>query len=286
MNADQTNNPYQNGKKVWQALLNQMEEGRGFLSGMFTSFKNFLKKYFLSFLLFGIIFGGLGIGVFFLKPKTYTAEMTVSYVHYEKKIYADMLGKLNDLIKADQLSGLSSLLDLPEDKVRSIVSVSASNIRREPLLEDLSTDKIPFYIIVKVKDPEILTDLQLALVNYLNGTEFIRERQQYMLEKSKQELAFLEKRLALVDSLSKIIVIKNEGFKENDAITRMELLEETLTIYNRMQEVKGNIAFNKNIEVLDGFIPSGRESEKDWMHWFMYGFLGGVLLRLLLLVFK
>ncbi len=286
MNSDQTNNSYNTGRKVWEALLSQMEEGRGFLAGMFSSFRDFLKKYFVSFLLFGIIFGALASGAFFIKPKSYMAEMTVSYVHYEKKIYADMLEKLNDLIEADQMKGLSRLLDMPPEEVSKIQSVSALNIRREPLLEDLSTEKIPFYISAKVEDPNILPDLQNALVNYLNGTEFILERQKYMLEKSKAELAFLEQRMAIVDSLSNMLIIKEEGLKENDAITRMDLLEETLTLYNRMQEVKGNIAFNKNIEVLDGFIPTGRQSDQGWKHWFMYGFLGGIVFRIFLLLFK
>ncbi|MBS3770358.1 MAG: hypothetical protein KGY69_08885 [Bacteroidales bacterium] len=47
-----------------------------------------------------------------------------------------------------------------------------------------------------------------------------------------------------------------------------------------------NIAFNENIVVLDGFIPSGRQNDKGMMGWLVLGFSGGLILLLLSLAFK
>jgi hypothetical protein len=151
---------------------------------------------------------------------------------------------------------------------------------------DLSTEKIPFYIEVKVTDVSILPGLEVALVKFMNGTEFIQERLAYMQKKNEDELSFLQQRLASVDSLSAILTIKNEGVSDKEATKRMELLQETLSIYDRMQSVKGALAFNKNIEVLDGFVATEKPTGKSLLYWLAYGFLIGLGVRLAVLIFK
>ena len=286
MDSDQLKQSRNSGEKVWVAIQNQLAEGGGFLAAMFHSFKLFIKKQFMTFLIFGIIGSSLATAWWAIKPKIYEAEMTVSYVHYEKKIYADMLGKLNQLIESKSYTSLSQLLDLPEASFDKLRGIKAYNIRKEELTKDLSTEKIPFYIVVQVTDLDILSDLEPALVQYLDGTDFIQDRLSYMKNKSENELIFLEKRLATVDSLSRMLVIQDDKMLSEKAVTRMELLQETLTVYSRIQEVQGSLAFNLNIEVLDGFIANEKPSGKGMFFWMLYGFLAGLGIRLLVLIFK
>lgn len=286
MNPEQTKESRETGKKVWESLQAQMAEGGGFLGAMFGAFRLFVRRNFLSFLLYGLLGAALAAAYWLLMPRVYDAEMTVSYVHYEKKIYADMLGKLDRLIQSGDHASLAQLLDLPEEKVRKLRSIAGYNIRNEELTDDLSTEKIPFYIRVRVTDLTILEALQPALVHYLNNTQFIRERLNFMLERSQQDLVFLEKRLAVVDSLSSILIIRKEGINDEKAITRMELLQEALTLHDRIQQVKGSMRFNLNIEVLDGFVPSDRPSGRGWKTIVLYGFLAGLALRLLVIMFR
>lgn len=276
----------QSGEKVWYAIQNQVAEGGGFISAMFGSFKNFVKKYFFSFLLFGIIGGLVAAGIWFVKPKIYEAEMTVSYVHYEKKIYADMLEKLDMLIESKSYKSLSQLLGLPEETVSKLRGIKGYNIRNEDLIDDLSTEKIPFYITVEVTDILVLDVLQAAIVNYLDGSEFIQDRLSYMQQKAEDELRFLEHRLAMVDSLGRFLILQEDKMLSEKTVSRMELLEETMAIYSKIQDVKGSLAFNMNIEVLDGFIANEKPSGKSMIFWIIYGFLIGVGLRFLVLIFK
>jgi len=285
MHGDGDNKPFETGLQVWKSLVSQFEEGRGFFYGLILSIRTFLKKYLLSFLIFAIIGGAVAFGIKWVLPDTYKASMTVSYTHYEKKIYADMLAKLNELVKEDEYENLGKLLKLDTKKASQIKAINSSNIKREPLVDDLSTEKIPFYVEVEVKDQSILPELQVALLNYLNGTEFIEERRKFTLEKAKEELAFYQNRLHIIDSLSRSFNTKLELDEEKSQVTRMDLLEETQAVYSKIQEVKGTIAFNENIEVLDGFIPSGRPAGKPLSIWLMYGMLGGIGLRLFAIVF-
>jgi hypothetical protein len=283
---DSWQNARYTGEKVWQAIQYQLSEGRGFLSAMFASFKLFLRKQILFLILFGIIGGAMGAGIWFLKPKVYEAEMTVSYNHYEKKIYADMLEKLNKLIESKSYASLSDLLNIPEEKAESIKGIKGLNIKREELTEDLSTEKVPFYIVVKVTDVSLLNELEDALIKYLDGTEFIQTRLAYMKEKSERELIFLENRLHTVDSLSNLLILQEGNLLNEKRVTRMELLQETLALYERIQSVKGSLAFNLNIEVLDGFVANEEPSGKRLPYWVVYGFVLGVLFWLVVLLFR
>ena len=286
MNPDQLNDSRETGKKVWESLLLQMAEGNGFLSAMFKTFRQFVRKNILSFLIFGLLAAAIAAGLWLLRPKFYEAEMTVSYVHYEKKIYADMLHKLDMLIQSGDEAEVAEVLKLPVETVSGIRSVAGLNIRNEDLTADLSTEKIPFNIKVSVTELKVLKPLQPALVGYLNNTSFIQDRLNYMLRKSQHDLVFLERRLAVVDSLSSLLIIRKEGINDEKAITRMELLQEALALHDRIQQVKGSMEFNQKIEVLDGFIPSENPAGSSLKMYLVYGFLAGLALRLLVKFFS
>ena len=283
---DKAKQSREEGARVWESLLTQLMEAGGFFGGMFRSFKAFVKRYFWSLLLMGFIAAIAGGAYWWSQPAVYKADMTVSYVHYEKKIYADMLAKLNSLLQSGETEQLSTLLSLSEDEIKNINYINSYNIRKKPLVEDMSTEKLPFYIELGIKGPEGLSSLQKALVDYLNNTEFIQSRLNYMYKKAEEELEFLERKLAVADSLSKLYIIRNEGMNDEKTITRMELLEESLAIYARMQEVRGLQTFNRNIEVLDGFVALQARGGMSLIAYLMYGFLLGIALRLLFLLFR
>ena len=283
---ESTQHARMSGEKVWMTIRNQLAEGRGFLGAMFTSFKAFLRKQLLFLVLFGVLGAAAGAGIWYALPKVYEAEMTVSYNHYEKKIYADMLEKLDRLVENKSFSTLSKLLALPIESVEKIRGVKGLNIRREDLADDLSTQKVPFYVVVGVTDLDILDGLEPALVDYMNGTDFIQDRLAYMKEKSEADLLFLENRLQMVDSLSKLLILQDDNLLNEKQVTRLELLQEAMTLHNKIQEVKGSLKFNLNIEVLDGFVANEMPSGKGMLFWMVYGFLAGVLLWLVILLFR
>ena len=83
-----------NGEKVWTAMQSQLAEAGGFLGAMLRSAVSFVRRYMISLFVFAALGGGIASVIWLLKPDYYQADMTVSYVHYEKKIYADMLEKI------------------------------------------------------------------------------------------------------------------------------------------------------------------------------------------------
>ncbi len=284
MESNQDHNARESGEKVWESFQNQLGEAKGFFGAMYTSFKGFVKRQLLFILVFGVLFAALSTAWFYMQPKVFEAEMTLSYVHLEKKIYADMLAKLDQLAANEMHEVLSELLALDLNEASDLVGIKSFNIKDEVLTEDISTEKIPFYIRVQVKDLDMLDELEEGLVHYLNNGRFVKERLNYMKEKSVKELAFLNQRLDIADSLSRMIILKSSANDEK-TITRVELLEETMLIYKRIQDVEGGLRFNVNIEVMDGFIANNKPMGKGLYYYLLYGFLLGMAIRLVLLVF-
>lgn len=140
------------GKRTWKALEHQWAEAMGFFGAMLKSFILGLKKHFIGFLLFAIIFGSIGGAYAWLKKDVYNAYMTVSYAQLEKKIYGDMLLKLNLLLESEQYESLAFLLGMTPEQTREIKSIDGENIHNSPLVSDISVEKVPFYIVVDVYD--------------------------------------------------------------------------------------------------------------------------------------
>ncbi len=76
MNNNSFSESKEEGKRTWKALQNQWGEASGFFGAMFSSFIGALKKQFIGYLIFAVIFGTLGGVYAFTKKQVYHSEMT------------------------------------------------------------------------------------------------------------------------------------------------------------------------------------------------------------------
>lgn len=275
------------GSKVWESTLAQLGELTGFLSGFWSSTRRFLRSQITSFILFALIGGLSGFAWHMIRPKSYQAEMTVSYVLFEKKIYADMISKLDQLARDKSYESLSKVLSISENEAEAIKGIESFNIKREPLSKDLSVEKIPFYISVKSDDPQLLEKVGNKVVEYLDSPDFIRERMKYNIEKYTKERDFLLSRISRIDSLSAEIRanMSKEESSNNAEVNLADLEKSALELYDRLQQVNGSLKFNRNIEVLDGMVPSAKPLGPKWWKWVSMGIAAGIVLKVLFLIF-
>lgn len=274
------------GKEVWKSIELQLAEGSGFFGGMLHSIRNFILQQTVGIVIWAIIVGALGTGLWFVKPKSYKANMTVSYVLYEKKIYGDMLTKLNDLIKTESYNTLGRMLNVNPDELESLKAINTYNIENEPLVEDLSIEKIPFYVEVEVENTALLPALEKGLVQYMNNTPYITERLELQAEQNKAELEFYEERLVIIDSLLKHSSGPEGGAKKETSNAQLDLITESKEIYKRIIELRGTSVYNRNIEVLDGFVAGDKPSGKSWKVWLAIGAALGAAFRLVYVFLK
>ena len=274
------------GKKTWLALESQWAEAVGFFGAMFTSFIKVLRKQFLGFLLFAIIFGLLGGVYSWVKKDIYHSTMTVSYAQLEKKIYGDMLFKLDQLIESKQYNSLAFLLGMTEEQVSEIKKVDGINIHNKPLINDISVEKVPFYIVVEVYDPDILPELQESLVNYISQSDFIYERLKLNERNYRNEIIHMKNQLAYMDSL-KVLLLSDCAELDGDAVKNLDQLNKNQNeIFGRIRDLEAALQFNKNIEVMDGFIAQQDSPSKTLINFILIGIAIGIGLRLFYLIIK
>jgi|GEM_PF-530128 len=280
------NDSKEEGKKVWAALSSQAGEGAGFFSAMFLSFKKLLKKHLIYLLIFGVAFGALGCLYALMQRRTIQAEMTVSYAQLEKKIYADMLYKLEQLRSNGQYTALAGVLGLSEEQVKKIRRIDSRNINNEPLIKDVSTQKVPFYIVVEVYDESVLPDLQKSLVGYINGPPFVRERLKLNVQNYHNELELLQKQMGYFDSL-KIYFLKNQKSPEAGAVASLNNLNKSQNeIFARIRDLQGALQFNQNIEVMDGFVGHQVPVKQKLVSFLLIGVAIGIGIRLVWIAFR
>ncbi|MDP1623020.1 MAG: hypothetical protein Q8M08_11860 [Bacteroidales bacterium] len=268
------------GKKVWAALTSQLGEGAGFFSAMFSSIKRFLINHLLYLVIFGVVFGALGCLFALLQKATIQAEMTVSYAQLEKKIYADMLYKLEQLRGSGQYKSLASALGIPEKAARKIHHINSRNIHNEPLVKDVSTEKVPFYIIVEVYDETVLPDLQKALVQYINEPPFVKERLKLTEQNYLTEIRLLQSQLGYLDSL-KTLLLRTHKNSDTDAVGSLNTLNKSQNeIFARIRDLQGALQFNQNIEVMDGFVGHQMPLAQKCLPYLLIGMAIGVGIRL------
>lgn len=286
MDNNANKNSKEEGRRTWNALENQCAETVGFFGAMFQSLIKGLKKQFLGFLIFAVIFG-IGGGLYaWQKKDIYHSQMTVSYAQLEKKIYGDMLFKLDQLFQNKQYIELSGLLHMPEKQMEEIKSVRGLNIHTQDLTTDLSVEKVPFYIVVDVYNPEILKDLEEAIVNYISQSAFVEERLKLNERNYKKEIAHLKNQLAYMDSL-KVMLMSNCADLDGDVVENLNKLNESQNvIFGKIRDYESALQFNKNIEVMDGFIAQHPSKSKQLIFYILMGMAIGATFRVLYLTFR
>jgi hypothetical protein len=235
------------GKEAWKSLRSQLFELKGFTQAMFQSVFHLLRKNLVMIFILPIILGGITFLWYRLSEPTYRASMTVSYVHLEKKIYADMIVKLNQSIKSDGIQGMPGFNSLFHEVNASLLDVLAINLKGEDLTSDLSVEHIPFDLVVEVNNLDGLDELEQALVQYLDSPVFVQERLAFNLKNAKSQIAFYTLQIKSMQN----------RLDEIDTVNNPEILEVLINQMNeardKLAESEGQLMFNNNIEVLHGF---------------------------------
>lgn len=251
------------------------------VSGFLFAFLSFVKQvihYILAsvkkyFLLAVIIFSLISASAFYYwktqKPY-YEVEMVCAFNNLTKKVYGEMLYKLDLLIQSRSYPALAQTLDLPIKDVEQITSIQAKNIAGSPLYEDVNTDQTPMYISVKASDKKVLTALQTALINYLNnGSPFRQRRNKMEMEIIGTKLKFLNRDMYQADSIiaaytnflkrTRSVTDSAAGFSNIAAMMKYknELEEKQVQQEWRLQEIQNSV------EVLHGFIIPDYPAKKS-----------------------
>jgi hypothetical protein len=188
----------------------------------------------------------------------YKASFTIAYDELFRKVYGDRLGKLNSLVQRNEYSKLAYNLHTNIEIVKSLQSIEGKNILGDNLSKDMNTDNVPFIVNIVVKDSATIIPLQNAIVSFLEiGNDFLQERKSVRLKETNEELAYINRQMAVIDSLNSHGVTKVfEVDKSDKDKSAGSLFEFGYQLYKRKQELVRKERMPSSLFVVDDAIVS------------------------------
>ncbi len=273
--------------------------GKGFSNfgqGILNALASLRSLFFKNKVFFGIIIlSGVSLGVIFsefLQKKHYNSSMIISCDYLNSRILTNSMDKLNLLCLEKEKEGLANELKIDINTAKNILEFNSKAfvsekdlVEIEVLKEQLNNvaldkkdivnkviakieieNKNAFLIEVKVLDPEIIKNLEQALVNYIKDNSFIQNRISANATTLLERKAKLQRESKKLDSL-KAVLFENYASmaKENSRpgsnnvilsdkylTNPLDVFSQDLTIHSQIQSIDYQLSVKPDFEVVDG----------------------------------
>jgi hypothetical protein len=246
-----------------------------------------LRKYFIPALIVFLLVTGYGYYKYSNARKLYRSEMVCEFNNLSKKVYGEMVQRLDILAKSQSYKALASYLKIPVDQAKEIVSIEGTNMEGSLLREDITTTRSPIYFKVVATSNEVFAPLQNGLLEYLNSNSPFRLQRNVMeTERLNHKIEFLKNDIALVDTSVRSYISSFRNITSHsdtsyrlanipNLINYKRTLEEDLLSQEwRAQELKSSV------ELLFGFTPPDFATQEN-----RRSLLGSLVLGLILAIF-
>lgn len=250
------------------------------LGRIFIKFILILKRRYIILLTTATL--GLILGIYFyvIQQPVYESRMTISSTLLNANNSSNLIETIDLLIKDGNHDLVSQKLQIPVDQVRKLAGLSV-----EKGTEGVQ-DQTPniFHIEAQVTDNNILGPLQSGITYYLENTEFVKRRVDLrketinaLREKLKAEIQDLE---ALKARVNNNFMTGNEG-ANTVIMDPASIYRQAITMYESELELKTQLAFVENVQVIDGFTVFNKRISPRIRH-IGYWLFGGLLLGIML----
>ena len=236
---------------------------------------------------------GLAVGLasYYSQSLHYDISMVAECSSLRKKVVAELVGSLNDLIKSQSYGKLANEFGIPEQQVRNISYIEATDLNNGPLANDTSSKfNEPFKISARINDPALTDSFQIGIVRYLNNKPLLKTVKEEQVKFYQEKLAFINEELAKLDTLKTaynhfLASSKSTATIYSNVFDPSEIYVHSDDLINE----KGTILYwlSKNTRsfiVIDEFktpaVPQSFSLSKSLVLWGLSGILFGYLLGL------
>lgn len=297
---------------------------RKFGNSILSSIAALRNLFFTNKIFFGIIItSGLMLGILFseiLSKKYYKSSMILSCDYLNRRIVESTIDKLNLLCSEVERDGLAKELNISVGVAKNILKFEAKSfvseedvLELEILKEQLSNvakdkqdlvskiltkleigNKNRFQISILILDPDVIVNLDGAIVNYFKSEDFVRRR----IEINKSTL--LEKKEKLIQESKRLDSLKSVLFRSFDNMSKqskqgsnnvilsekpltdpLSVFNQDLAFYDQIQSIDRTLYIQPDFEVIDGFTsfkePDNTSLPKVLVISFLISFLAGYL---------
>lgn len=224
-----------------------------------------------------VLMAVLGGAAYMLKsntPTTYTANMTLSFNWLTKKMYADMVSKLDALASKKAHEALAAHLDLTTEEAEQVISVQAFNARGDALALDLDFERVPITIVVETKSSELLPKLQEGIVHYFDQSPFVKREIFHSKRNLEAQLEHFGKQADWIDSVKVAYTASLSSPEKRTGLSLSEIMDQGNGLFAKIEEIKRAQGYTENISVMDPFVGMAVNNRNAGVRW---GFLGAVM---------
>jgi len=195
----------------------------------------------------------LGCLVYFTSSKIYRSRMILhsSYLTNEEQI--EIVDSWNELLKRNERVTLGHVLNCDESLLNDVTSMEGADI----LKNYSATNPNGFYIDVKVKNNSILPQLQKAILDGLNNTEFVKQKLASRKENLKELIDKLSIEIKKLDSVKSEIenIISNKERNSSTLILDVTGVNRQLIDMNeKLLSYREELKFASGVQVVQGLV--------------------------------
>lgn len=238
-----------------------MEILKFFLSILYFTIRS-IKKNLLIFIALLLVFVGLGYYLNKDSKTYYSSEMVCNYNYLHKKVYGEMIYRVNYLAQTSSYNTLAKELNIPVSSAQKVIRLEAKNIAGSPLHEDITEDRLPIYITAAVSEKDVFSTLQTGILSYFNnGIPYHQKREELERERLNNNVNFLGSTIDQIDELIKVYTNNLSQLKTaTDSVSLVQdmnaLIRQKEELNTKMLSDQKMMSLQVAVELLYGFAPT------------------------------
>jgi len=214
----------------------------------------FFRRFRLLFIVTGTIGILLGCLMYFISPKIYKSRMILHSSYLTNMEQIEIIDYWNELLKRSERGTLAQILNCDGPVLNDLVSCEASEI----LKNYSASNPNGFYIDVKVKNNAILPELQKAIVNGLNNTEFVKQKLAIKRANLKELIDKVAIEIGKLDSTKSSIERIVSNREKNSSALMIDVTGVNRQLIDMNEKLLGyqeELKFLSGVQVVQGFLP-------------------------------
>jgi hypothetical protein len=276
-----------NDELTFREFKNQFGQLQKFVVSISRYILKSLTRYYLLFILLCV--GFLGLGYYqYITQATFTATSSYVYNELSKKMYGEMIDKLEDMVLSGSYHQVAEALKISEKEAMTITYISAQNAYGSKLSEDITNKEKYFYITLITTNNKMFERLQPAIEDYLNSNLLVIKMVKQKFQKMEERLIYLKKEQVMLDSLKiaytqSLEKVSSSVTPNSNPFNPVELYEKSGKINQEIVDMNALIQDKRAVITADKFMVKEHARENSLVSFMVKYFLLFIASSLLLI---
>ncbi|WP_181163609.1 chain length determinant protein [Pontibacter mangrovi] len=228
-----------------------------------------------------------GAGFFKISKPYYTSSMTLVLAEIRNQFVENQLNRLSLMIEDENYEAVAGELDISPASARKIKEMTYTNLDENLVSEDSVLTGSPFEIELSLFDNKLLSSLEPALANYLEGNRYFSKQKLIKQREMESMIGKLKGEIAALDSIKTTAANPRgpvNGFVYGEPLDPSTLFRESIRMYEQQVRLEANLEQLDNIQIVNGFAPRLRPTGPKLLKYLAIGgglaFLIGIIVAL------